>query len=149
MLAAAADWRPGTTVRPGIAVVSDSAISHYVVGWPQEGDFGVIAHEQGVPIGASWCRLFSAEPRGYGFVASDVPELTIGVIAERRREGIGRLLLADVILEAHRRGIERVSLSVEADNPAIHLYDEAGFVEVSRVSNAPTMVVDCRSRSAQ
>ncbi len=146
MLAAAADWRPGTTVRPGFAVVRDPAIAHYLAGWPQEGDFGVIAHDDGAPIGATWCRFFSAEPRGYGFVASNVPELTIGVIARRRGEGIGRMLLTEVIREAHRRGIERVSLSVEADNPAIHLYADVGFVEVSRASDAPTMVVECASR---
>ena len=30
---------------------------------------------------------------GYGFVAEDIPELSIGVVAGRRGEGIGRALL--------------------------------------------------------
>lgn len=78
--------------------------------------------------------------------AADVPELTIGVVANRRGEGIGRLLLAELVLEARHRGIERISLSVEADNPAIFLYADFGFVEVSRVADSPTMVLDCRMK---
>lgn len=121
----------------------DPNVAHYLAGWPQEADFGVIAEEDGVPVGAAWCRFFDSEPHGYGFVAPDVPELTIGVVAERRGRGIGRQLLHEIVLEARRRGIERISLSVEADNPAIDLYVDVGFVERFRVDDSPTMVIDC------
>lgn len=143
MLAAAADWRAETPTRAPAAVMDDSQIAHYVAGWPREDDFGVVADDCGAPVGAAWCRFFPTRPRGYGFVAADVPELTIGVSADRRGEGVGRLLLMALILEASRRGTRRVSLSVESDNPAIDLYRSVGFVEVSGSPDAPTMVVDC------
>ena len=146
MLAEAADWRPEATVRTTDEVLSDPGVAHYVAGWPRPTDFGVVADDGHAPIGAAWCRFFGAGPHGYGFVAADVPELTIGVIAGRRREGIGRLLVEALSLEAKHRGIGQISLSVEADNPAILLYADIGFVEVSCVDDSPTMILDCSRR---
>ncbi len=146
VLAAAADWRPGMAVRSGDEIMRDPAVAHYVAGWPQHSDFGVVANDDAELVGAAWCRYFDAEAHGYGFVSPEVPELTIGVVPGRRGEGIGRLLLAALILEAQQREIERISLSVEADNPAIFLYADIGFVEVSRVADSPTMVLDCCTR---
>jgi len=146
VLAVAADWRSETAVRSGDEVMRDPAVAHYLAGWPQHADFGVIADDDATPVGAAWCRFFDAESHGYGFVSPDVPELTIGVVPSRRGEGIGRLLLAGLILESQNRQIQRISLSVEADNPAIALYADIGFVEVSRVADSPTMVLDCRKR---
>lgn len=145
-LASAADWRPEHTVRSGDEVMCDPAIAHYLAGWPLNDDFGVVADDDERPVGAAWCRHFDEDAHGYGFVAADVPELTIGVVAGRRGEGIGRLLLAALVLETRHRGIERISLSVEAENPAMLLYADFGFVEVSRVADSPTMVLDCRTR---
>ncbi len=42
-----------------------------------------------------------------------------------------------MIREARQRDIDRISLSVEADNPAINLYRHVGFVEQFRVSDSP------------
>ena len=143
MLAAAADWRTPVAGRSGDEVMRDPNVAHYLAGWPRHGDFGVIADENGVSVGAAWCRSFDSEPHGYGFVAPDVPELTIGVVTEKRGRGIGRLVLGEILREAQHRGIERISLSVEADNPAIGLYTDVGFVEQFRVADSPTMVIDC------
>lgn len=143
MLAEAADWRPDSMVRSGDAVLRDQAVARYLAGWPMEGDFGVIAHDDGVPVGATWCRFFTADHCGYGYVASDVPELTIGVIADRRGHGIGRRLLTELAVMAGGHSIERISLSVEIDNPAIHLYADVGFVEVAQSDGAATMILDC------
>jgi ribosomal protein S18 acetylase RimI-like enzyme len=143
MLANAADWRPAVEVRPVAEVMRDRGIAHYVAGWPMKGDFGVVAEVDDTPIGAAWCRFFDQEPRGYGFVAPDVPELTIGVVGARRGGGVGRRLLQEIIIEAQQRGIKRISLSVEADNPAMNLYSDLGFVEVARVADSPTMVLGC------
>ena len=124
----------------------DSAVAQYLAGWPLNADFGVVADDEDRSVGAAWCRHFDEDSDGYGFVAADVPELTIGVVAGRRGEGIGRLLLAELVREARHRGIERISLSVEADNPAMFLYADFGFVELWRVADSPTMVLDCLTR---
>lgn len=143
MLAEAADWRAGSTVRSGDQVMADPDVAHYLSGWVRDGDFGAVAEDVGRPIGAAWCRRFASAPRGYGFLATNVPELTIGVTADRRGQGVGRLLLSDVIRQARQRPhIDRISLSVEADNPALELYRSMGFVQVAGTADAPTMALD-------
>ncbi|MGH3929327.1 MAG: hypothetical protein ACRDTF_05050 [Pseudonocardiaceae bacterium] len=59
-------------------------LAHYVNGWPRDGERGMIAEASGVPIGAAWLRLMPVHDPGYGFVAPDVPELSIGVVTSWR-----------------------------------------------------------------
>jgi ribosomal protein S18 acetylase RimI-like enzyme len=77
-------------------------------------------------------------------VAPDVPELTIGVVAEARGRGIGRRLLEHLIEAAREARIDRISLSVEHDNPAMSLYQRVGFVTVAKDDGATTMLLDLR-----
>ena len=65
---------------------------------------------------------------GHGFVAKDIPELSIAVIASRRHEGIGRRLLVDLIDASVAQGHAALSLSVNDGNPARGLYESVGFV---------------------
>ncbi len=59
--------------------------------------------------------------------------LRVGVRASRRRRGIGRALLAELLAEAGRRRADRVVLEVEATNTAaLGLYHGAGFRELAR-----------------
>ena len=59
--------------------------------------------------------------------------LTLGVLPEMRRAGIGRALLDAAIAEAGRRGLGSLVLEVAADNDAARLlYDSAGFAQVGR-----------------
>ncbi|TMR27957.1 ribosomal protein S18-alanine N-acetyltransferase [Actinomadura geliboluensis] len=56
---------------------------------------------------------------------------TIGVRADRRKDGIGAALLTALLNEAVRRNSEAVFLEVRADNDAAHrLYERFGFVKV-------------------
>jgi len=51
------------------------------------------------------------------------------VIPEFRRQGLGRLLLADAEAWARQQGCTRLALDVEAENrDAIRLYERFGFV---------------------
>lgn len=57
--------------------------------------------------------------------------LSLGVVPERRRAGIGSALLASVCLEARLRGAISVVLEVAADNLAARaLYAVRGFISV-------------------
>jgi ribosomal protein S18 acetylase RimI-like enzyme len=111
----------------------------YLTGWPRHGDHGLIA-EQGGPVGAAWYRTYTEASHGHGFVAEDVPELSIAVIAPRRREGIGRRLLLDLIDASVAQGCRALSLSVAENNPARGLYESTGFVLVGRHGHTCTMV---------
>jgi ribosomal protein S18 acetylase RimI-like enzyme len=100
----------------------------YVEGWGRPGDAGVIAVDQmDQPLGAAWYRLHPDEAPGYGFVSPMIPELTIGVRADVRGQGLGHALLQTLIALAQSQGYAALSLSVDRNNPALHLYERFGF----------------------
>jgi GNAT superfamily N-acetyltransferase len=131
MLGEAAVWRPDKQTPTADEVLADPRYARYLTGWPRQGDSGLVA-EQGGPLGAAWYRIYTEAIHGYGFVAEDVPELSIAVIASRRREGIGRRLLVDLIEASEIHGHRALSLSVNDGNPARRLYESVGFVDVER-----------------
>ena len=110
------------------AALAMPQLRRYLNGWGRPGDAGVVAvGEDGQRLGAAWYRLFPVEDPGWGFVASDIPELGIGVVGEARGRGVGRALL-DALLElAREQGHRALSLSVDRQNPARRLYERVGF----------------------
>ncbi|MEJ7650036.1 MAG: GNAT family N-acetyltransferase [Nakamurella sp.] len=116
-------------------VRDDPALAHYWAGPPGPLDLGLVAEEAagggGCPgaaaVGVAWLRHFAAADRGYGFVDSSVPELSIWVRADHRGRGLGGRLLTALLDAARDAGLPGVSLSVEAGNPARRLYERSGF----------------------
>lgn len=115
-------------------------LAHYVAGWPQPSDCGVIAEDQR-PIGAAWFRFLPANDPGYGFVDAETPEVSIGVMLPRRGQGIGSLLFNALLARAREAGLATLSLSVESDNHARGLYERVGFRTVGAVGNSLTMLL--------
>ncbi len=106
-----------------------SPFGAYLQGWGRRGDSAVVARTpEGQPCGAAWYRLFPAEALGYGYIAEDIPEVTIRVLAQWRGRGIGAALLDHLSQRARQQGYRALSLSVARANPARRLYDRAGFV---------------------
>lgn len=73
---------------------------------------------------------------GYAGIAlgPDADVMTIGVLAEARGRGAGRLLLEDLLAAALRAGARRVFLEVRASNEAaLSLYTRSGFVRIGRI----------------
>jgi GNAT superfamily N-acetyltransferase len=126
MLGEAAVWRPDKPTPTGDEVMADPRYAMYLAGWPRHGDFGLVAEQEG-PVGAAWYRAYSETDHGHGFVAADIPELSIAVIGSRRREGIGRQLLLGLIDASEAQGHAALSLSVNHANPARDLYASVGF----------------------
>src|SRR5690242_1810674 len=93
MLMEAVNWSPEWKPKNRRRVLSDPRTASYIAGWPRATDVGVIAEAASQPVGAAWIRYFLADDPGYGFVAPDVPELTVGVAAPWRGRGVGRALL--------------------------------------------------------
>jgi ribosomal protein S18 acetylase RimI-like enzyme len=143
MLTVAAAWRPGSVLSVADAL-ANPAFAHYVDGWPRPGDAGVVAERGGTPVGAAWYRFLDETDPGFGFVAADVPELSVGVVADHRGRGVGRRLLDELLRVARASGVDEVSLSVEPENPAVHLYTSLGFRRVDQVGGAWTMLASSR-----
>ena len=139
MLGEAAVWRPDKPTPTGEEVMADPRYAMYLAGWPRPGDYGLIA-EQGAPVGAAWYRTYSEATHGYGFIAEDVPELSIAVVESRRHEGVGRRLLVGLIDASLAQGFAAISLSVREANPARRLYESVGFVLQERRGTSWTMV---------
>jgi GNAT superfamily N-acetyltransferase len=139
MLGEAAVWRPDKPTPTAEQVMADPRYARYLAGWPRQGDYGLVAEQDG-PVGTAWYRTYTPANHGYGFVAEDVPELSIAVIASRRHEGIGRRLLSDLIETSVAQGYRALSLSVAENNPARGLYESTGFVPVEKHGHSWTMV---------
>lgn len=143
MLAEAVNWSTEWRPKSRQHILSAPATAHYVAGWPRDTDLGVVAEVDGQPVGAAWIRFLPEADPGYGFVAPDVPELTIGVSAAWRGRGVGRALLRAVAGQARARGIGRISLSVERKNHAQRLYLSEGYRVVdSSDAQSDTMLKD-------
>lgn len=87
------------------------------------GGFGYLAWQADTPAGFILARDLGGE----------VEILSLGVLPEWRRQGIGGALLAAVIAEAGRRHIGSIVLEVASENEAARrLYAGLGFVPVGR-----------------
>ncbi|MFJ6699543.1 GNAT family N-acetyltransferase [Streptomyces sp. NPDC091272] len=144
MLVAAANTpsRPGWSRADTLAAPENA---RYVSGWPRGTDLGVVAAEaDGRAVGAAWLRFFTEAEPAYGFVRADIPEVTIGVAADRRGRGVGRALLRALANTARQHGLDYLSLSVERTNPAAALYRVEGYQVVESHDQADTMLLDLR-----
>ena len=149
MLYEAVNWRDdGAEERPSLEeTLARPELRRYVEGWGRVGDVAIVALDRlDEPVGAAWYRLFTEEP-GYGFVAPDVPELSIAVYPECRGRHVGGLLLGSLVSRARADGYRAISLSVAVANPARRLYVRHGFEEVPRADgdeagDSVTMILD-------
>jgi len=165
MLCAAVNWSPRWKKQSRARIMSVPATARYLADWPRDTDLGVVAEANGQPgdgqpgdgqpgdgqpgdgqpVGAAWLRFFAADDPGYGFVAPDVPELTIGVAAAWRGRGAGRALLRALAERARSSGIAQISLNVERENFAQRLYLSEGYrIAGASGRDSDAMVKDLR-----
>jgi ribosomal-protein-alanine N-acetyltransferase len=86
--------------------------------------------------GFGFCAWRTDTPAGFVLardLGGEVEILSLGVLPETRRQGIGRALLRAVFAEAERRGGGSIVLEVAAENAAARaLYAGLGFLSVGR-----------------
>lgn len=116
--------------------MQNPTLALYVTGWGRAGDLGFVAEipATGELVGAAWVRLHQGEQKGYSQTADDTPELAIALLPKYLNQGIGTVLMRQLI-EAARPHYPAIALSVRAENPAYRLYQRLGFVTVKEIVN--------------
>lgn len=102
------------------------------------GDHGLVAEVEKKVIGAAWCRMME----DYGHIDNDTPSLSISLLPEYRGQGTGTQLLNGLLRLLRENGYQRASLSVQKENPALRLYQRAGFRIVSEKGTEYLMLWD-------
>ena len=146
---------PDGQAPPALEIVHEPELARYVRHWlKRPDDLGFAAEEEGVLIGAAWLRRWSDQERGYGFIDTATPELSMSMLPAYRGHGVGTRLLRRLLSEAAKIHTA-VSLSVSVSNPARRLYEREGFAPIgASLGSSITMVKSFpgpapRRRSAQ
>lgn len=124
---------------PPRSILQEPALAIYIAGWGRAGDMGTIAEADGEPVGACWMRLWQGHERGYGYIDAQTPELSLSVLPEWRRRGIGTRLLSEALTIAGKQ-YPTISLSVTTSNPALRLYSRFGFRTLAEESGSTLML---------
>lgn len=138
-------WNPERELPPPEQTLAHPEAMRYHREWGRRGDVGVLAAEDGEVAGIAYCRLFTAEDHGHGYVDDETPEIAVAVRDGYRGRGLGERLLTELERVAAEAGFARLSLSVDAANPAVRLYERLGYREISRDEDGVRMVRDLRT----
>lgn len=102
------------------------------------GDHCLVVEVEEKVVGAAWSRIMA----DYGHIDNDIPSLAISLLPEYRGLGIGTQLLNGLLLLQRENGYLRTSLSVQKENPALRLYQRAGFRIVAEKGTEYLMLCD-------
>ena len=127
---------------PSRNVLEEPKLKKYYANIGKSTDVGYIAYDKKTRenIGAIWLRLFLNENRGWGYVADNIPELSMAVCNEYRGMKIGTLLI-EHLLEKTIEIYPSISLSVDSTNKALALYKRYGFKEIGKDNDSITMLL--------
>ena len=86
-------------------------------------DRALVAVTDGRVVGACWVRTTDE----YGHIDDATPSFSIALLEPYRKRGIGGAMMRQMLAELEDTGYSRASLSVQKENPALHLYERLGF----------------------
>jgi ribosomal protein S18 acetylase RimI-like enzyme len=123
------------------SIIHRPEIYKYIRDWNQnEFDIAIVAISDDKLIGVVWGRRFDVESKGYGFVDSETPEISMAIQAEFRGRGIGTELLKQLEIAYLEIGVKQLSLSVDKRNRAKNLYERNGFIFFEDLETAVTLL---------
>jgi len=111
-------------------IIKEPSIARYINGFGDNsrGDFCHVCESDAGIVGAAWSRILDADgEEGYGNIGEGIPELAISVLPEYRDQGIGAELIKRLHKTLAAAGYEKISLSVQKGNDAVHLYQRIGY----------------------
>lgn len=115
---------PKDTPCPDRSIINDPSINIYIKDFgSQEGDFGIVAEQNGQICGIAWTRIIPA----YGHIDNQTPELAISILPKFRGCGIGTKLMGKLFKILRENGYKQTSLSVNKSNPAVNFYTKLGY----------------------
>lgn len=113
----------------GMDIVKTPEYRIYIEDFGKEDDVALVWEIEGQIAGLAWARLFNEEDATYGYVAADVPEVTLSVLAGYNERTIGKELLEILSNELRLMGYNKVSTSLENKNECKDIYDRVGFIK--------------------
>ena len=135
-------WNPERERLVRQVTIEHPEAARYHHGWGRPGDLGVIGADPSGVVGVCYCRLFTEEDHGHGYVDDQTPEVTVAVREEYRGRGLGRRLLNELARAAREAGFTSLSLSVDSENPARRLYERLGYRQLSADESGVRMVLE-------
>lgn len=135
-------WNPQRELPPPELTLQHPEAARYHQGWGRPGDLGVLATLDDAVGGVAYCRLFTEDDHGHGYIDDDTPELAVAVHEDHRGRGLGALLMTELARVAHGAGFPRLSLSVDTENPARRLYERLSYRVHSVDEDGVRMVLD-------
>lgn len=91
-----------------------------------EHDISLVADIDGEIVGVVWVRIMN----DYGHIDDKTPSFAISVLKDYRGNGIGTVLMKEMLSILKARGYEQASLSVQKANFAVNMYLKLGFIIV-------------------
>jgi len=131
---------PEGVERPPFEIIQVPELALYYQDFGRPGDHCLVADQDGNLIGMIWTRLFSDTARGYGYVNSQTPEVSMSVKKPYRDQGVGAALFKAMMNKLEELGYEQVSLSVDIQNYAFPWYQKSGFKTVHLDGESVTMI---------
>jgi ribosomal protein S18 acetylase RimI-like enzyme len=133
-------FTPEGSTPPEKSIIFEPFLHHYIKDFGRKDDFCLVAEHENTLIGAIWTRLFTSEEKGYGFVNTDTPEVSMAIDFEHRNSGVGAVLMHEILEKLKNKGCKQVSLSVDMRNYAFTFYKKIGFETVEIKENSAVML---------
>lgn len=126
--------------KPTREIIKLPELSRYIKDFRKATDLCFVAECNGRLVGAIWTRVFTESEKGFGYVDSKTPELSISVNEKYRKNGIGAKLLTEMMDALKQHDYKQVSLSVDTLNYAYPWYRKSGFETVETVGESVTLI---------
>ena len=126
--------------KPDKEIIKLPELSGYIKDFGKDTDHCLVAELNGELIGAIWIRIFSEDEKGFGFIDSKTPELSMSVVENYRKKGIGTKMLKALLNKFTLLEYDQASLSVDKQNFAMRLYQKFGFETVKSDEKSATMI---------